>query len=95
MGGVKAGRKTRDKTRNQNLKDAVAANKGRPVEIGFEDGADNTVVPTGPYASHWGNYFGELVRGIPLYYPSWQKVPATDKTNLMATLGVSYPFMFI
>ncbi|GJZ56208.1 hypothetical protein Tco_0611401 [Tanacetum coccineum] len=28
---------------NQQLKDAVAANKGRPIEIGFEDRADNTV----------------------------------------------------
>ncbi|GKC45948.1 reverse transcriptase domain-containing protein, partial [Tanacetum coccineum] len=44
LGGVKAGRKTRERTRNQVLKDAVAANKGRPIEIGFEDRADNTVV---------------------------------------------------
>ncbi|GKF46607.1 hypothetical protein Tco_0136409, partial [Tanacetum coccineum] len=29
LGGVKAGRKTRERTRNQVLKDAVAANKGR------------------------------------------------------------------
>ncbi|GJX89198.1 F-box domain containing protein [Tanacetum coccineum] len=43
LGGVKAGRKTRERTRNQVLKDAVAANKGRPIEIGFEDRADNTV----------------------------------------------------
>ncbi|GJW12424.1 hypothetical protein Tco_1578251, partial [Tanacetum coccineum] len=31
LGGVKAGRKTRERTRNQVLKDAVAANKGRPI----------------------------------------------------------------
>ncbi|GJX86138.1 hypothetical protein Tco_0336912 [Tanacetum coccineum] len=43
LGGVKAGRKTRERTRNQQLKDAVAANKGRPIEIGFEDRVDNTV----------------------------------------------------
>ncbi|GJY99485.1 hypothetical protein Tco_0516915 [Tanacetum coccineum] len=90
LGGVKAGRKTRERTRNQQLKDAVAANKGRPIEIGFEDRADNTVVPTGPYSTQWGNYFGEMIRGIPLYYPSWQKVPAGDKARLMATLGSTY-----
>ncbi|GKD76848.1 hypothetical protein Tco_1339469, partial [Tanacetum coccineum] len=73
LGGVKAGRKTRERTRNQVLKDVVAANKGRPIEIGFEDRADNTVVPTGPYSTQWGNYFGEMIRSIPLYYPSWQK----------------------
>ncbi|GJU32823.1 F-box domain containing protein [Tanacetum coccineum] len=90
LGGVKAGRKTRERTRNQVLKDAVAANKGRPIEIGFEDHADNTVVPTGPYSTQWGNYFGEMIRSIPLYYPSWQKVPAGDKARLMATLGSTY-----
>ncbi|GJX55677.1 putative reverse transcriptase domain, ribonuclease H-like domain, aspartic peptidase domain protein [Tanacetum coccineum] len=37
LGGVKAGRKTRERTRNQQLKDAVAANKGRPIEIGFSE----------------------------------------------------------
>ncbi|GKF70006.1 hypothetical protein Tco_0203063 [Tanacetum coccineum] len=51
LGGVKDGRKTRERTQNQVLKDAVAANKGRPIEIGFEDRADNTVVPTGPYST--------------------------------------------
>ena len=74
MGGKKAGRQTRDKTQNQKLKDVVAVNKHKPVEIGFEEGADNTVVPTGLYAGHWGNLFGELVRSIPINYPSWQKV---------------------
>ncbi|GJS94733.1 hypothetical protein Tco_0801701 [Tanacetum coccineum] len=73
LGGVKAGRKTRERTRNQVLKDAVAANKGRPIEIGFEDRADNTVVPTGPYSTQWGNYFGEMSRSIPLYPLPWQK----------------------
>ncbi|GJR22063.1 hypothetical protein Tco_0970590 [Tanacetum coccineum] len=77
LGGVKAGRKTRERTRNQVLKDAVAANKGRPIEIGFEDRADNTVVPTGPYSTQWGNYFGEMIRSIPLYYPSWQSLSIT------------------
>ncbi|GJR15764.1 hypothetical protein Tco_0798416 [Tanacetum coccineum] len=60
----------------------------RPIEIGFEDRADNTVVPTGPYSTQWGNYFGEMIRSIPLYHPSWQKVPAGDKARLMATLGL-------
>ncbi|GJW56454.1 hypothetical protein Tco_0103185 [Tanacetum coccineum] len=67
-------------------------NRGRPIEIGFEDRADNTVVPTGPYSTQWGNYFGEMIRSIPLYHPSssWQKVPAGHKARLMATLGSTY-----
>ncbi|GJV97855.1 hypothetical protein Tco_1549432 [Tanacetum coccineum] len=28
-----------------------------------------------------------MIGSIPLYYPSWQKVPAGDKARLMATLG--------
>ncbi|GJV57786.1 F-box domain containing protein [Tanacetum coccineum] len=30
------------------------------------------------------------IRSIPLYHPSWQKVPAGDKARLMATLGSTY-----
>jgi len=65
------------------------------LEIGFEEGADNTVVPTGPYSGHWGNLFGELVRSIPMNYPSWQKVDVAHQEALLARLGVSYPFLFI
>ncbi|GJU79209.1 hypothetical protein Tco_1276279 [Tanacetum coccineum] len=43
-----------------------------------------------PYSTQWGNYFGEMIRSIPLYHPSWQKVPAGDKARLMATLGSTY-----
>ncbi|GJY50889.1 hypothetical protein Tco_0441736 [Tanacetum coccineum] len=67
----------------------LALIKGRPLRIGSRR-ADNTVVPTGPYSTQWGNYFGEMIRSIPLYYPSWQKVPAGDKARLMATLGSTY-----
>ncbi|GKA77864.1 hypothetical protein Tco_0784401 [Tanacetum coccineum] len=33
----------------------------------------------GPYSSQWGNYFGEMIRSIPLYHPSWQKRALVQK----------------
>ncbi|GKB06397.1 hypothetical protein Tco_0834630, partial [Tanacetum coccineum] len=72
------------------IKGVVAANKGRglvsPHRDRVEDRADN---PRCHYRAHysdlrWGNYFGELIRSIPLYYPSWQKIMTSDnpKRNL-------------
>ncbi|GJT87199.1 F-box domain containing protein [Tanacetum coccineum] len=41
----------------------------------FEQGDKQTLNPLGPHAAHWSNYIGEVVRSVPLYYPSWEKVP--------------------
>ncbi|GJT20581.1 hypothetical protein Tco_0890518 [Tanacetum coccineum] len=60
---------TRDKTRNLSLK-KVAEAKG-PVSIQFDVGDKQTLNPLGPHAAHWSNYIGEVVRSVPLYYPSW------------------------
>ncbi|GKA82231.1 F-box domain containing protein [Tanacetum coccineum] len=74
LGGRGAGRlNTRDKTRNLSLKE-IAVAKG-PVPINFEQGDKQTLNPLGPHAAHWSNYIGEVVRSVPLYYPSWEKVP--------------------
>ncbi|GJX49955.1 hypothetical protein Tco_0276800 [Tanacetum coccineum] len=74
LGGRGAGRlNTRDKTRNLSLKD-IAEAKG-PVSIHFDVGDKQTLNPLGPHAAHWSNYIGEVVRSVPLYYPSWEKVP--------------------
>ncbi|GJU73854.1 hypothetical protein Tco_1265259 [Tanacetum coccineum] len=33
------------------------------------------------------NYLGELVRELPLHYPSWRQVPAEQKAGVMAQIG--------
>ncbi|GJS73299.1 hypothetical protein Tco_0706140 [Tanacetum coccineum] len=74
LGGRKAGRlHTRQETRNLGLK-KITDDKG-PVPIRFEWDDKKTMMPLGGHASHWSNYLGELIREMPLYYPSWQKVP--------------------
>ncbi|GKA28347.1 F-box domain containing protein [Tanacetum coccineum] len=30
-------------------------------------------MPLGDHAAHWSSYIGEVIRGVPLYYPSWLK----------------------
>ncbi|GJT92821.1 hypothetical protein Tco_1081666 [Tanacetum coccineum] len=72
FGGRKAGRlHTRQETRNLGLK-KITDDKG-PVPIWFEWDDKKTLMPLGDHASHWSNYLGELIREMPLYYPSWQK----------------------
>ena len=94
MGGRGAGRlNTRDKTRNLVLKETVD-NEG-PGSIQFEVGDKHTLNPLGNHAAHWGNYIGEVVRSVPLYYPSWEKVTKERKAAIISEIGVSYPFMFI
>nr|GEY92040.1 F-box domain, leucine-rich repeat domain, L domain-like protein [Tanacetum cinerariifolium] len=62
---------TRDKTRNLSLKE-ITDTKG-PVLIQFELRDKQTVMPLGDHAAHWSSYIGEVIRGVPLYYPSWLK----------------------
>nr|GFC79342.1 hypothetical protein [Tanacetum cinerariifolium] len=46
-----------------------------PVPIQFELRDKQTVMPLGDNAAQWSSYIGEVIRGVPLYYPSWLKVP--------------------
>ncbi|GJY91826.1 hypothetical protein Tco_0507608 [Tanacetum coccineum] len=41
-------------------------------------------------AAHWANYLGELVRELPLHYPSWRQVPAEQKAGVMARIGTQF-----
>nr|GFA92986.1 hypothetical protein [Tanacetum cinerariifolium] len=94
LGGRTAGRlNTRDKTQNLSLKN-ITNTKG-PVPIQFELRDKQTVMPLGDHAAHWSSYIGEVIRGVPLYYPSWLKVPKERNAALITNIGVSYPFMFI
>ncbi|GJX47642.1 F-box domain containing protein [Tanacetum coccineum] len=89
MGGRGAGRlNTRDKTRNLSLKD-IAEAKG-PVSISFDVGDKQTLNPLGPHAAHWSNYIGEVVRSVPLYYPSWEKVPKERKAAIISNIGAAH-----
>ncbi|GJY62569.1 hypothetical protein Tco_0463226 [Tanacetum coccineum] len=86
---VQAGRmNTRDKTRNLSLKE-VAEAKG-PVSIQFDVGDKQTLNPLGPHAAHWSNYIGEVIRTVPLYYPSWEKVPKERKAALISNIGTLF-----
>ncbi|GJW58284.1 reverse transcriptase domain-containing protein [Tanacetum coccineum] len=60
LGGREASRKSREKHRNQVLKDAVAANIGWPIRDQVRRRADNTVVPTVPTRRCGENYFEGL-----------------------------------
>ncbi|GJY83287.1 gag-pol polyprotein [Tanacetum coccineum] len=89
LGGKGAGRlNTRDKTRNLSLKE-IAEAKGL-VSIHFDVGAKQTLNPLGPHAAHWSNYIGEVVRSVPLYYPSWEKVPKERKATLISNIGTLF-----
>ncbi|GJX21216.1 hypothetical protein Tco_0223893 [Tanacetum coccineum] len=92
LGGRGAGRlNTRDKTRNLSLKE-IAVAKG-PVPINFEQGDKQTLNPLGPHAAHWSNYIGEVVRSVPLYYPSWEKVPKERKAAIISEIGAAHGFL--
>nr|GFB15722.1 hypothetical protein [Tanacetum cinerariifolium] len=86
LGGRAAGRlNTRDKTRNLSLKE-ITDTKG-PVPIQFELRDKQTIMPLGDHAAHWSSYIGEVIKGVPLYYPSWLKVPKERKVALSTNIG--------
>ncbi|GJT72324.1 hypothetical protein Tco_1031610 [Tanacetum coccineum] len=89
LGGRKAGRlHTRQETRNLRLKNIID-DKG-PVPIRFEWDDKKTLMPLGEHASHWSNYLRELIREMPLYYPSWQKAAAKRKAAIMIKIGMQF-----
>ncbi|GJZ35147.1 RNA-directed DNA polymerase, eukaryota [Tanacetum coccineum] len=89
LGGRKAGMlHTRQETHNLGLK-KINDDKG-PVPIRFEWDDKKTMMPLGDHASHWSNYLGELIREMPLYYPSWQKVPAERKAAILTKIGTQF-----
>nr|GEZ97494.1 hypothetical protein [Tanacetum cinerariifolium] len=85
LGGRATGRlNTRDKTQNLSLKE-ITDSKG-PVPIQFELRDKQTVMPLGDHAAHWSSYIGEVIRGVPLCYPSWLKVPKERKAALITDI---------
>ncbi|GKA52933.1 hypothetical protein Tco_0746248 [Tanacetum coccineum] len=89
LGRRKAGRlHTRQETWNIGLK-KITDDKGL-VSILFEWDDKKTMMPLGDHASHWSNYLWELIREMPLYYPSWQKVPAKRKAAIVTKIGTQF-----
>nr|GEW65705.1 hypothetical protein [Tanacetum cinerariifolium] len=43
-------------------------------------------MPLGDHAAHWSSYTGEVIRGVPLYCPSWLKVPKERKAALITDI---------
>ncbi|GJX20856.1 F-box domain containing protein [Tanacetum coccineum] len=89
LSGRAAGRlNTRDKTRNLSLKEIT--DKKCPVPIRFELRDKQTLMPLGDHAAYWSSYIGEVIRGVPLYYPSWLKVPKERKAALITDIGTQF-----
>ena len=92
-GGRDGGRApTRQANKNVALRKAVDASG--PQQIEFEMNDQRTYVHVGPNRAWFSNYVGELVRSLPLHYPSWHKFDEAAKAAFMARLGVSY-FIFL
>nr|GEW42858.1 acidic leucine-rich nuclear phosphoprotein 32 family member A [Tanacetum cinerariifolium] len=89
LGGRAVGRlNTRDKTRNLSLKD-ITDTRG-PVPIQFELRDKQTVMPLSDHAAHLSSYIGEVIRGVPLYYPSWLKVLKERKAALITDIRTQF-----
>nr|GFA20111.1 hypothetical protein [Tanacetum cinerariifolium] len=89
LGGRATGRlNTRDKTRNLSLKE-IMDTKGH-VPIQFELCDKQTIMPLGDYAAHWSSYIGEVIRDVPLYYPSWLKVSKERKAALITDIRTQF-----
>nr|GEU93109.1 very-long-chain enoyl-CoA reductase-like [Tanacetum cinerariifolium] len=48
------------------------------------------LMPLGDHAAHWANYLGELVRELPLHYPSWRQMPSKRKAGVMAKIETQF-----
>nr|GEW99020.1 hypothetical protein [Tanacetum cinerariifolium] len=75
-------------TRNLELK--AIADKNDLVPIRFEFGDRQTLMPLDDHVAHWANYIGELVRELPLHYPSWHQMPPERKAGVVAKIETQF-----
>ncbi|GJT75809.1 hypothetical protein Tco_1042534 [Tanacetum coccineum] len=52
--------------------------------------ATETLMPLGDHTAYWANYLGELVRELPLHYPSWRQMPPERKAGVVAKMGTQF-----
>ncbi|GJW12568.1 hypothetical protein Tco_1578395, partial [Tanacetum coccineum] len=57
-----------------------------PVSISFEKCDKQTLNHLGPHAAYWSNYIREIVRNVPLYYLSWEKVLKEQKAAIISEI---------
>nr|GEX91752.1 hypothetical protein [Tanacetum cinerariifolium] len=89
LGGIRTDMMhTRQETRNLGLK--AITDKNGPVPIRIKFGDRETLMPLGDHATHWANYLGELVRQLPLHYPSWRQMPPERKAGVMAKIETQF-----
>ncbi|GJW41895.1 hypothetical protein Tco_0070694 [Tanacetum coccineum] len=60
-----------------------------PCPIRFEVNDRETLMPLGDHAAHWANYLGELVRELPLHYPSWRQMSPSE-SGVVQRFGTSF-----
>nr|GFD14162.1 hypothetical protein [Tanacetum cinerariifolium] len=70
-----------------NLGLKAITDKSGPVPIRFEVDNRETLMPLGDHAAHRANFLGELVRELPLHYPSWRQMPPERKAGVVAKFG--------
>ena len=80
----------RGPTKHKALKKNFKQNNNQPLEIDFDVGDLKTFKPVGRYSGNFTTYAGELVRKIPQYYESWDKVPEVEKATLIPNLQVLF-----
>nr|GFC64323.1 hypothetical protein [Tanacetum cinerariifolium] len=51
---------------------------------------ENQIWAAGQRAAHWSSYIGEVIKGVPLYYLSWLKVPKERKAALITDIGTQF-----
>ncbi|GJV01708.1 RNA-directed DNA polymerase, eukaryota [Tanacetum coccineum] len=89
LGGRRAGRlHTRQETQNPGLK--AITDKSGPVPIRFEVDDRETLMPLGDHAAQWANYLGELVKELPLHYPSWRQMPPERKAGVVTNIETQF-----
>nr|GEX49849.1 hypothetical protein [Tanacetum cinerariifolium] len=89
LGGRRAGRlHTRQETRNLRLK--AITDKSGPIPIWFEVDDRETLMPLDDHAAHWANYLEELVRELPLHYPSWRQMPPEPKAGVVEKIRTQF-----
>ncbi|GJZ93876.1 hypothetical protein Tco_0666079 [Tanacetum coccineum] len=91
--------------RSQRCEMSADVARGHGGDGGGDDRPPSHQIPTGcggcvgnmrypdassEHAAHWANYLGEIVREMPLHYPSWRQVPPEQKAGVMDRIGTQF-----
>nr|GEY41407.1 reverse transcriptase domain-containing protein [Tanacetum cinerariifolium] len=87
-GRKEGGLHTRQEIRNLGSKKIT--NLHGLIPLRFEWNDRETLMPLGDHATHWANYLGELIRELPIHYPSWRQVPTKRKTEVLAKIEAQH-----